>query len=142
MIYRRRLTRAELRQWANHKMISGSWNDGEENEHETQLKNRKNTGRWITPILGTFVLTLFIFLLFWNLYHFFQWLRGQNLWVIRKNQIMIRKKLPPKRSIYRRELRKKALPKNILYTMLLAFLILILLVFLLLFAAMIKIILT
>ena len=142
MIYRRRLTRAELRQLANHKMISGSWNDGEENEHETQLKNRKNTGRWITPILGTFVLTLFIFLLFWNLYHFFQWLRGQNLWVIRKNQIMIRKKLPPKRSIYRRELRKKALPKNILYTMLLAFLILILLVFLLLFAAMIKIILT
>ena len=142
MIYRRRLTRAELRQRANHKMISGSWNDGEENEHETQLKNRKNTGRWITPILGTFVLTLFIFLLFWNLYHFFQWLRGQNLWVIRKNQIMIRKKLPPKRSIYRRELRKKALPKNILYTMLLAFLILILLVFLLLFAAVIKIILT
>lgn len=71
MIYRRRLTRAELRQRANHKMISGSWNDGEENEHETQLKNRKNTGRWITPILGTFVLTLFIFLLFWNLYHFF-----------------------------------------------------------------------
>lgn len=142
MIYRRRLTRAELRQRANHKMISGSWNDGEENEDETQLKNRKNTGRWITPILGTFVLTLFIFLLFWNLYHFFQWLRGQNLWVIRKNQIMIRKKLPPKRSIYRRELRKKALPKNILYTMLLAFLILILLVFLLLFAAMIKIILT
>lgn len=142
MIYRRRLTRAELRQRANHKMISGSWNDEEENEPETQLKNRKNTGRWITPILGTFVLTLFIFLLFWNLYHFFQWLRGQNLWVIRKNQIMIRKKLPPKRSIYRRELRKKALPKNILYTMLLAFLILILLVFLLLFAAMIKIILT
>lgn len=142
MIYRRRLTRAELRQRANHKMISGSWNDEEENEDETQLKNRKNTGRWITPILGTFVLTLFIFLLFWNLYHFFQWLRGQNLWVIRKNQIMIRKKLPPKRSIYRRELRKKALPKNILYTMLLAFLILILLVFLLLFAAMIKIILT
>ncbi len=142
MIYRRRLTRAELRQRANHKMISGSWNDEEENEHETQLKNRKNTGRWITPILGTFVLTLFIFLLFWNLYHFFQWLRGQNLWVIRKNQIMIRKKLPPKRSIYRRELRKKALPKNILYTMLLTFLILVLLVFLLLFAAMIKIILT
>lgn len=142
MIYRRRLTRAELRQRANHKMISGSWNDEEENEPETQLKNIKNTGRWITPILGTFVLTLFIFLLFWNLYHFFQWLRGQNLWVIRKNQIMIRKKLPPKRSIYRRELRKKALPKNILYTMLLAFLILILLVFLLLFAAMIKIILT
>lgn len=141
MIYRRRLTRAELRQRANHKMISGSWNDEEENEPETQLKNIKNTGRWITPILGTFVLTLFIFLLFWNLYHFFQWLRGQNLWVIRKNQIMIRKKLPPKRSIYRRELRKKALPKNILYTMLLAFLILILLVFLLLFAAMIKIIL-
>lgn len=141
MIYRRRLTRAELRQRANHKMISGSWNDEEENKHETQLKNRKNTGRWITPILGTFVLTLFIFLLFWNLYHFFQWLRGQNLWVIRKNQIMIRKKLPPKRSTYRRELRKKALPKNILYTMLLAFLILILLVFLLLFAAMIKIIL-
>lgn len=141
MIYRRRLTRAELRQRANHKMISGSWNDEEENEPETQLKNIKNTGRWITPILGTFVLTLFIFLLFWNLYHFFQWLRGQNLWVIRKNQIMIRKKLPPKRSIYRRELRKKALPKNILYTMLLVFLILILLVFLLLFAAMIKIIL-
>ena len=45
-------------------MISGSWNDGEENEHETQLKNRKNTGRWITPILGTFVLTLFIFCFF------------------------------------------------------------------------------
>ena len=72
MIYRRRLTRAELRQRANHKMISGSWNDEEENEDETQLKNRKNTCRWITPILGTFVLTLFIFLLFWNLYHFFQ----------------------------------------------------------------------
>lgn len=49
MIYRRRLTRAELRQRANHKMISGSWNDEEENEPETQLKNRKNTGRWITP---------------------------------------------------------------------------------------------
>lgn len=41
MIYRRRLTRAELRQRANHKMISGSWNDGEENEHETQLKKQK-----------------------------------------------------------------------------------------------------
>ena len=50
MIYRRRLTRAELRQRANHKMISGSWNDGEANEHETQLKNRKYTGRWIAPI--------------------------------------------------------------------------------------------
>lgn len=72
MIYRRRLTRAELRQRASHKMINGSWNDEEANEHETQLKNRENTGRWIAPILGTIVLTLFIFLLFWNLYHFFQ----------------------------------------------------------------------
>lgn len=72
MIYRRRLTRAELRQRASHKMINGSWNDEEANEHETQLKNRKNTGQWIAPILGTIVLTLFIFLLFWNLYHFFQ----------------------------------------------------------------------
>lgn len=71
MIYRRRLTRAELRQRAIHKMINGSWNDAEANENKTQLKNRKNTGRWIAPILGTIVLTLFIFLLFWNLYHFF-----------------------------------------------------------------------
>ena len=72
MIYRRRLTRAELRQRAIHKMINGSWNDAKANENKTQLKNRKNTGRWIAPILGTIVLTLFIFLLFWNLYHFFQ----------------------------------------------------------------------
>ena len=72
MIYRRRLTRAELRQRASHKMINGSWNDEEANENKTQLKNRKNTGRWIAPILGTIVLTLFIFLLFWNLHHFFQ----------------------------------------------------------------------
>lgn len=72
MIYRRRLTRAELRQRASHKMINGSWNDEEANENKTQLKNRKKTGRWIAPILGTIVLTLFIFLLFWNLYHFFQ----------------------------------------------------------------------
>ncbi len=72
MIYRRRLTRAELRQRAIHKMINGSWNDAKANENKTQLKNRKNTGRWIAPILGTIVLTLFIFLLFWNLHHFFQ----------------------------------------------------------------------
>ncbi len=72
MIYRRRLTRVELRQRAIHKMINGSWNDAEANENKTQLKNRKNTGRWIAPILGTIVLTLFIFLLFWNLHHFFQ----------------------------------------------------------------------
>lgn len=72
MISRRRLTRAELRQRAIHKMINGSWNDAEANENKTQLKNRKNTGRWIAPILGTIVLTLFIFLLFWNLHHFFQ----------------------------------------------------------------------
>lgn len=72
MISRRRLTRAELRQRAIHKMINGSWNDTEANENKTQLKNRKNTGRWIAPILGTIVLTLFIFLLFWNLHHFFQ----------------------------------------------------------------------
>lgn len=72
MIYRRRLTRAELRQRAIHKMINGSWNDAKANENKTQLKNRKNTGRWIAPILGTIVLTLFIFLFFWNLHHFFQ----------------------------------------------------------------------
>ena len=72
MIYRRRLTRAELRQRAIHKMINASWNDAKANENKTQLKNRKNTGRWIAPILGTIVLTLFIFLLFWNLHHFFQ----------------------------------------------------------------------
>jgi hypothetical protein len=72
MIYRRRLTRAELRQRAIHKMINDSWNDAKANENKTQLKNRKNTGRWIAPILGTIVLTLFIFLLFWNLHHFFQ----------------------------------------------------------------------
>lgn len=72
MIYRRRLTRAELRQRAIHKMINDSWNDVKANENKTQLKNRKNTGRWIAPILGTIVLTLFIFLLFWNLHHFFQ----------------------------------------------------------------------
>ena len=64
MIYRRRLTRAELRQRASHKMINGSWNDEEANENKTQLKNRKNTGRWIAPILGTIVLTLFIFFAF------------------------------------------------------------------------------